>query len=287
MNCCTLCAVRFSPNFHYMKSMLRLIALLITICLSACFSSKHIQHPPQHTNPVTGTSFYKTAAAFNWKQRDSLFLELFRNGSVPTSYYHFKKIHYIYTDSLGASHHLNFFAANDYAIIGSPTDWARVPLTPIAAQIMADSINCFLPTRKLVDIIHQQSKVKLEPVPMYAYRDSTVTMWQHHLIIEGQRKGRKGMISGIKKDIVLCSLNALKDKQNRVAIYGWYKTDGKAIQPLYTGHVNWYADYSHGARMIYRKLKVDGKWMDYTSILKDPLLRNALSDEKGEMMLRY
>jgi hypothetical protein len=115
-------------------------------------------------------------------------------------------------------------------MIGSPTDWARVPLTPIAAQIMADSINCFLPTRKLVDIIHQQSKVKLEPVPMYAYRDSTVTMWQHHLIIEGQRKGRKGMISGIKKDIVLCSLNALKDKQNRVAIYGWYKTDGKDYQ---------------------------------------------------------
>jgi len=61
-------------------------------------------------------------------------------------------------------------------------------------------------------------------------------MWQHHLIIEGQRKGKKGLISGIKKDVVLSAnlLTAIPN-QNHEAIYGWHKPDGKAIQPLYTG----------------------------------------------------
>lgn len=32
-------------------------------------------------------------------------------------------------------------------------------------------------------------------------------------------------------------------KTNRVTIYGWHKLDGKPIQPLFTGHVDWYVDY--------------------------------------------
>lgn len=261
--------------------------LLVIIFLSSCISTKRIPHPPTNINPITGSEFYKTAASFNWQKRDSLFLELFENGSVPKNYFRFKTIRFNFTDSLQKKHTIQFFTAKDYALIGSKKDWARVPLTPIAAQKMADSMYCFLPTRKLVNIIHQHANVKLEPVPMYAYRDSTVTMWQHHLIIEGQKKGKRGLISGIKKDIVICSINALKNRENRVAIYGWHKSDGHPIQPLYTGHVNWYADYSHGARMIFRKIKVDHQWLDYTLLLKDPLLKYAISDEEGEMMMHY
>ncbi|MBK8139832.1 MAG: hypothetical protein IPK57_01615 [Chitinophagaceae bacterium] len=51
----------------------------------------------------------------------------------------------------------------------------------------------------MADDIYKAAKVKLEPVPMYAFRDSTPTMWHHHLVIEGQRKGREGLIAGIKK----------------------------------------------------------------------------------------
>lgn len=171
-------------------------------------------------------------------------------------------------------------------MIGTNKDWARVPLTPIAARSMADAINCFLPTRKMVDLIYAQSRVKLAPVPMYAYRDSTITMWHHHLIIEGQRKSRKGLISGIKKDIVLCSEEAYKGREDRVAIYGWHKLDGKPIQPLYTGHVNWYADYSHGARMIYKKINVNNKWMDYEDVFNDSILSASLFDEKGKLRIK-
>lgn len=69
-------------------------------------------------------------------------------------------------------------------------------------------------------------------------------------------------------------------KPDRVAIYGWHKLNGKAIQPLYTGHINWWVDYSQGIRLIYRTIKVDNKWMDYIDVMKDPALQKLLCDEE-------
>ena len=171
--------------------------------------------------------------------------------------------------------------------IGSDDDWARIPLSPMAAQQIADSFHCFLPTRKMVDDIYRAAKIKLEPVPMYAFRDSTITMFQHHLMIEGQRKLRTGLIAGIKKDVVLSEKIHKDPKANRVAIYGWHKLDGKAIQPLYTGHVNWYVDYSHGIRLVYRMINVNGKAMDYIDVLKNEQLRKLLCDEEDCNYYRY
>ncbi|HKH60535.1 MAG TPA: hypothetical protein VKA49_06870, partial [Flavitalea sp.] len=173
-----------------------------------------------------------------------------------------------------------YYVTPDYFSIGTSQDWARIPLTPMAAKHIADTLQCFLPFRKMVDDIYRAAAVKLEPVPMYAFRDSTPTMWHHHLIIEGQRRGRSGLISGIKKDVVNTFKLSQYPKRDRVAIYGWHKLDGKPIQPLYTGHVNWYVDYSHGIRLVSRRIMVDGRWMDYTSILKDPVLKHLLCDEE-------
>jgi len=133
----------------------------------------------------------------------------------------------------------------------------------------------------------KEAKVKLEPVPMYAFRDSAVTMYQHNLIIEGQRKLRKGLIAGIKKDVVIIEKLSRDSKPNRVAIYGWQKPDGKPIQPLYIGHVNWYVDYSHGIRLVYRTIFVNKKPMDYIDVLKDKNLRRLLCDEEYCDCYRY
>lgn len=76
-------------------------------------------------------------------------------------------------------------------------------------------------------------------------------------------------------------------KPNRVAIYGWHKMDGKPIQPLYTGHVNWYVDYSHGIRLVYRKIRIDGRWMDYTEVLQHPVYKTLLCDEDNCDFFKY
>lgn len=229
---------------------------------------------------TSGSSFYTTIASFQWKQRDSMALQLLLDGNMPSFLNRFVPIHTNIKNGAGKTIKATYYVMPDYLSIGTNDDWARIPLTPQAAQLIADRYNCFLPTRKMVNDIYQQSTIKLEPVPMFAFRDSTVTMWQHHLMIEGQRKGRSGLIAGIKKDVVISSKLRANGKNDRVAIYGWHKMNGQPIQPLYTGHVNWYVDYSHGIRLVYQTIWVNGKAMSYKDVLNDPFLKNLLCDEE-------
>jgi hypothetical protein len=93
------------------------------------------------------------------------------------------------------------------------------------------------------------------------------------------------LVAGDKKDVVLTPL--LAAAPGKVAIYGWHQLDGRAIQPLYTGHtVNW-VDYSHGARFVARAMQVDGKATTVEAVLADPKLARLLSDEGPWQKPRY
>jgi hypothetical protein len=255
-----------------------LIYLFIVFTQVACSSTRLAV--PERRSVLTGSDFYQMAAAYNWKQRDSLVVREILSGNVPSFLKKLIPVQVRYFDSTTQQlHRATFFVTPDYLAVGTDDDWARVCITPMAAQKIADTFNCFIPTRKIVDDIYAAARVRLSPVPMFAYRDSTPTMYQHHLVVEGQRKGRDGLIAGIKKDVV--TSGSLKDskKAGRVAIYGWHLPGGKPIQPLYTGHVNWYVDYSHGIRLVYQMVRVGNNWLHYTAILADPVLRKLLCDE--------
>lgn len=240
------------------------------------------------TSSMTGNEFYHEAFAMKWQARDSFALKEVLAGDVPSFLKKFVPVHVSIIDSTtGKEIKATYYVAPDYLSIGTDDDWARINITPKAAQQIADTFDCFLPTRKMVDDIYKSAKVKLEPVPLYAFRDSTPIMWHHHLIVEGQRRGRKGLIAGIQKDVVISGKISRDSKPDRVAIYGWHKLDGKPIQPLYTGHIFWWVDYSQGIRLIYRKIKVGNKWMDYIDVLKDPVLQKLLCDEEFCDFYRY
>ena len=264
-----------------------LIPIVSVVLLAGCVSERKAGFPSGNGPFEGGSAFYREAAAYGWRQRDSLALDFFKRGNLPSFNSRFVPVRQRLRDSSGRERRLLFFVSPDYFMVGTDRDFARVPLTAPAAQRIADETGCFLPTRRIVDMVHRAAIVKLEPVPMYAFRDSTVTMWQHHLIIEGQRKGRKGLISGIKKDVVVCTEAPLKERTSRVAIYGWHRSDGKPIQPLYAGHVDWYADYSHGVRWVLSRMKLDGRWTDHVRVLGDPFTRPLLSDESGEVQPSY
>lgn len=235
----------------------------------------------ERTSALAGNEFYRQAFAMKWQERDSFALKEILAGNLPSFLQKFVPIRVFIIDSVsGKKINATYYVAPDYLALGRDDDWARINITPKAAQQIADSLKCFLPTRKMVDDIYKAAAVKLEPVPMYAFRDSTPTMWHHHLIVEGQRRGRRGLIGGIKKDVVISGKITRDNQPDRVAIYGWHKLDGKAIQPLYTGHIFWWVDYSQGIRLVYRKIKVEGKWMDYIEVLKDPALQKLLCDEE-------
>lgn len=250
--------------------------------VASCQRKNYIEiSVPKIANKFSGSVFYQQVLRFQWQKRDSFAVAEILKGSVPNFLKKFVAVKSFYTDTLGNQHSAIFFASVDYVSIGNNQDWARVPLTPMAAQKIADSFHCFLPTKKMVDLIYQQAKIKLQPMPMYIYRDSSITMWQHHLIIEGQRNNKKGLIGGIKKDVILSAKIFDNTNTNKVAIYGWHELNEIPIQPVYTKHANWYVDYSHGIRLIHETIIVDGKKMLYTDVLKNPILKNLICDDEG------
>ncbi len=265
-------------------------AIFLIAILCACSNARKMNWPVASPGVVRqgATAFYQTVAASQWRERDSLARLQILSGNMPSFLRNFVRINVSLTDSSsGKTINAYYFVSPDYLSVGTDDDWARIPLTPMAAQVIADSFGCFLPTRKMVNDIYAQSVVKLAPVPMYAFRDSSVTMWQHHLIVEGQRRGQKGLIAGIKKDVVLSGKLLRDPKPDREAIYGWHKLDGKPIQPLYTGHINWWVDYSHGIRLVFRTIWVQGKAMDYREVMRDATLQKLLCDEAWCDFLRY
>ena len=175
----------------------------------------------------------------------------------------------------------------DYLAIGSDKNFVRMPMTPYTGQAFCDAFGFVLPTSKMVDDIWAAATTHLEPRPLTIERESPLTFLQHHRIVEAQLKGVEPgvFVAGIKKDLVLT--NKVLEKPQRVAIYGWHYSNGKPIQPVYTGHVDWYVDYSHGVRPVRRSMRVDGVVKSFESVMKDPQLRNLISNEGEITAIRY
>lgn len=226
-----------------------------------------------------GAEIMKKVAPLTREERETVLITEVKARNVPAFSRNFVTVRVSGIDGKGKLHTASYQVAPDYLAVGTDKDFVRVPLTPMAAQPVADLMGCSLPTRKMVDQIYKQAEVKLAPKPLTENRDALATFVQHNQIIEGQRAGRRlgAFVGGIKKDVVITNL--LQQKAHRVAIYGWHQLNGVPIQPLTTVHVDWYVDYSHGIRLVKRAMIVDGEPRDLWDVLKDPDLCFLVSDE--------
>ncbi len=190
-------------------------------------------------------------------------------------------------DASGVLHRATIHMMPDVLAIGSDRDFVRMPMTPLTAQAFCDSLGFALPTRRLVDETWQKAQRKVWPQPLVVDRESPATFLRHHRLIEEQLVGtrRGALVAGHKKDVVVT--NRLREQPRRVAIFGWHKPSGEAIQPLSIVHGEGYVDYSHGIRLLSRRIEVDGRALDYYDVLKDPLLHVLLSDEGPIDKARY
>jgi hypothetical protein len=216
------------------------------------------------------------------EQREQVLFEQIVAGNVPVFLREFKTIRV--RNDLGEA---EIRVSPDYFAVGSDNDFVRVPLTPMAAQRIADRFGWSLPTRKIVDDVYREAQVKLEPQPMTENREAVETFVEHNDIIEAQRREQPLglLIAGIKKDVVIS--NRLNEKPQRVAIYGWHQPGGKPIQPLTTVHRETYVDYSHGIRFVEGVVRVDGRAMQLDEVLRDEKLSPLLSDEGPITPTRY
>lgn len=177
---------------------------------------------------------------------------------------------------------VTFQATPDYLAVGGDDDWFLMPLSPGAAQRIADATGTSLPTPPMVDAIWRQAVVRLGPdsiAPSAAM--ITVPVFVEHMRMIRARREALGaghaLAAGHKKDVVLSA--RLDTLPGRVAIYGWHRPDGSPIQPLWTGHTADHVDYSHGIRLVWHRVEVDGTGHELAGLLRDPVLAAAVSDE--------
>ena len=141
------------------------LCLIFILLAISCTPVKKI-HLPERKISITGTEFYKQASAMKWKERDSLAVKEILEGGLPDFLKKFVPVKiYGIDSSTGKIVHLTYYVAPDYLSIGNNNDWARINITPMAAQKIADSLNCFLPTRVLwLSVMRclEKSFVKLE-----------------------------------------------------------------------------------------------------------------------------
>lgn len=244
--------------------------------------------PSRKPTAETGSAYVKRIENLPLKEREEEICRAISSGNIPDFLRNTVTLNGVFADSAGILHHITYEAMADYLSIGSDLDYCRIPMNPLTAQKLADQFGASLPTAKLSDHIYRQAEVKLAPfyyAPSGNVNEQVTKFVEHNEQINKQfieAGGKNGqLVAGIKKDVVLSS--RMDAQPNKVVIYGWHKPNGKPIQPVYSGHVNWYVDYSHGIRFINNQVLVDGKPRLLSDLLKDPLLYRIFSDERIPM----
>jgi hypothetical protein len=249
---------------------------------SACSRTLNIHARP--ANAISGSAFAKSIASLERPEREEKIYRQIALGNVPDFLRRLAPVH-VQSVQNGKTNAATYYVTPDYLAVGSDDDYFLTPLTPCTAQRVANLLHCTLPTRKMVDDIYSAAAVKLtpSPIPPTPAMITVPVFIQHNSIVAKQRREQLAehplgaLVAGDKKDVVLS--NKLRTNPGNVAIYGWHKPDGKPIQPLYVGHADTWADYSHGIRLVQLSLKVNGASTTIPAVLANPALDNLLSDE--------
>lgn len=271
-----------------MRRTLRSLALLAVIASPS--GAQTLALPARPADAPTGSAVAQRVRDLPREVREERLIGEYRRGNIPSWLRTLVPVT-MTRRIAGREVTVTFHTTPDYLAVGSDDDWFLTPLTPAAAQRLADLTGMSLPTPAMVDAIWHSAAARLGPdsiapspamitVPVFVRHDALVRLRR---IADPAPLG--GLVAGHKKDVVLTArLDSLTD---RVAIYGWHRPDGRPIQPLYTGHGAGYADYSHGIRLVARQVLVDDQPHDLLDVLRDPVLAAALSDEGAMQRARY
>lgn len=237
--------------------------------------------PDRQSNAVTGSVFANANLNVDRPTRENNILNEALNGNIPPF---MRKFVSVVIQENGNK--ITYLVIPDVFSIGNDDDFIRMPMNPLTAQKIANQYNCILPTKKMCDQIWKEATIKLSPQPKGPPYDNsmlaTSTFIDHNNKIEKQLVGKPlgELITGHKKDVIIDK--QLLTKTDRVAIYGWFMPDGKAIQgptPNCSSHEITYQDYSHGIRFIAREVYVNDQILDIYDVLNDPALAGLISEE--------
>lgn len=245
--------------------------------------------PIRDPGSMTGSGFCQANMNLGGSVREQHILDEFMHGNVPDFIRHFVPV----TVTKG-SDSITYLATSDYLCVGSNEDYVRMPMNPHTAQTIANKYDCTLPTKKIVNDLWSQSTNKLVPKPWGppydADMEKTYRILAHNNTIQSQlsKLDPHALTSGHKKDVVITNYLAPDNPNKRVAIYGWIQLNGQPIQGLnYFSHEDYYADYSHGIRLIANDVIVNGNPMRLQDVFKHSTFSGLVSDEGPLQFLKY
>lgn len=277
----------------FMAKTILFLLLIWFVSVSPSFSQVITALPRQESSP-SGSRFAEMITGLDLEEREDSIFSQVACGNIPG--FLRKMVPVTVRDTIyGDAYLLTYYVLADYLSVGSDSDFLRIPMTPLLAQEISNLFQCSLPTVKMVDDIYRFAPVKLTPHPIPP-GDSMITVpvfLDHNRMIYRQMDSLKQIFpagtltAGHKKDVVITNCLIGEDGRERVAIYGWHRPDHTPIQPLYTGHLATWVDYSHGIRLISNHVILNGEPGKLTDILQDPLLSPLVSNEGVIRLLKY
>ncbi len=245
--------------------------------------------PPRPADALTGSAFANLIWSMDREQREEQIYSQIISGNIPEFIRELKGVTSTGTIG-GASYSAVYYVIPDYLAVGSDSNYFLTPMTPLLAQRICDALNCILPTKKMVDQIYSAApcKLKPQPIPPSPQMTTVPVFSQHNDSVRTQRNKHISqyplgvLVGGTKKDVIISNYiyqNLKTNVPKPVVIYGWHQLNGQPIQPVYNGHGETYADYSHGIRLVLDSVVVNGVTKTFSQLLSDPLLCVLVSDE--------
>jgi len=248
-----------------------------------CGNSLSREMPHRSTRAGSGSDVMAQLMNLGGANRDAAVVQELLAGNMPSHLRRLTPVAINGTMPDGQDVQVVICVTPDYLAVGSDADNVRVPMGLPAAALVADQFGFLLPTTRMVDAIYAAAEIQLAPSPMDPNSQMVTTQYllRHNATVDAMRarvtRSSAALTAGQKKDLVL-SLR-LMNHRGKVAIYGWHRTNGRPIQPLSTVHVEQYADYSHGIRLVSQTAFVNGQRQPLSQILSSPQMAALVSSE--------
>ncbi len=276
---------------------MRIIAPLLLVIIAQNLGGQVLPLPPRPDSAPSRDQIIQTITPLARDVREDSLFNIITSGNVPSFLRNLVPV----TSSAtihGVAYSVTYYVTPEYFSVGSDVSYFLTPMTPLLAQRLADHLHCILPTRKMVNDIYFVAGLKLAPAPIPPSAEMiTVPVFvQHDTMVWAQRSPELfsyplgTLVGGTHKDVVISNKirNELKAGVPKpVVIYGWHQLDGTPIQPLYNGHGETYADYSHGIRLVQDSVLLNGSPTTISDILRDSTYSTILSDEGPIPFPRY
>jgi len=276
--------------------MKKFICVFHLFLISSISFAQVLPVPPRPSNALSGSAFINVIWSMPRDEREEQIYSQVVSGNIPDF---MRQLSTVTANSniSGNDHAAFYFVIPEYLAVGSDSDYFLTPMTPLLAQRICNALHCTLPTKKMVDQIYTTALCKLrpQPIPPSAEMITVPVFAQHNDSVKALRipvidqYPLGALVGGTKKDVIISNYiyqNLKTNVPKPVVIYGWHQLNGQPIQPVYNGHGETYADYSHGVRLVLDSVIVDGTPKTFAQLLADPILNLLISDE-GTILKPY